>query len=44
LKEFAQQPLFHSSMLAIFTDPPAHKQVQLCYQKTGQANLSFIDF
>jgi predicted transcriptional regulator of viral defense system len=30
LKEFAQRPLFHSSMLAIFPDPPAHKQVQLC--------------
>ncbi len=29
LNEFAARPLFHSSMLAIFPGPPAHKQVQL---------------
>jgi hypothetical protein len=29
LNEFAERPLFHSSMLDIFPDPPAHKQVQL---------------
>lgn len=29
LNEFAERPLFHSSMLSIFPDPLAHKQVQL---------------
>ena len=29
LNEFAERPLFHSSMLAIFPDPTSHKQVQL---------------
>jgi len=29
LNEFAERPLFHSTMLGIFPDPPAHKQVQL---------------
>lgn len=29
MNEFAERPLFHSTMLGIFPDPPAHKQVQL---------------
>jgi len=29
LKEFTARPLFHSSMLRIFDDPPAHIEVQL---------------
>lgn len=29
LKEFSARPLFHSSMLRIFDDPPAHIEVQL---------------
>lgn len=29
LKEFSSRPLFHSSMLRIFDDPPAHIEVQL---------------
>ncbi|MGE5341839.1 MAG: type IV toxin-antitoxin system AbiEi family antitoxin domain-containing protein [Candidatus Omnitrophota bacterium] len=29
LNQFAERPLLHSSMLSIFPDPPAHKQVQL---------------
>lgn len=29
LNGFAERPLFHSSMLAVFPGPPSHKQVQL---------------
>jgi predicted transcriptional regulator of viral defense system len=29
LKEFSARPLFHSSMVRIFDDPPAHIEVQL---------------
>lgn len=29
LNHFADRPLFHSSMLEVFPDPPAHRQVQL---------------
>jgi hypothetical protein len=29
LNHFASRPLFHSSMLDVFPDPPAHRQVQL---------------
>ncbi len=29
MDEFAQRPLFHSSMLNIFSDPPGHIQIQL---------------
>jgi len=41
LNEFAGRPLFHSSMLAIFPGPPAHKQVQLS-RWTGTGKLSQI--
>ena len=37
LKLFAGKPLFHSSMLDIFPDPPAHRQVQLSrWTKAGK--------
>lgn len=29
LNHFADRPLFHSTMLDVFPDPPAHRQVQL---------------
>lgn len=37
LNHFAEQPLFHSSMLNIFPDPPSHRQVQLSrWTKAGK--------
>jgi predicted transcriptional regulator of viral defense system len=37
LNRFAEQPLFHSTMLDIFPDPPAHRQVQLSrWTKAGK--------
>ncbi|MCX6579349.1 MAG: hypothetical protein NT166_04130 [Candidatus Aminicenantes bacterium] len=37
LNRFAGQPLFHSSMLDVFPDPPAHRQVQLSrWTKAGK--------
>ncbi len=37
LKQFASRPLFHSSMLEIFPDPAAHRQVQLSrWTKAGK--------
>lgn len=37
LKQFAQRPLFHSSMLDIFSDPLSHRQVQLSrWTKAGK--------
>jgi hypothetical protein len=37
LKQFAEQPLFHSAMLDLFPDPPSHRQVQLSrWTKAGK--------
>ncbi len=37
LNRFAGQPLFHSSMLGVFPDPQAHRQVQLSrWTKAGK--------
>jgi len=37
LNRFASQPLFHSSMLDVFPDPPNHRQVQLSrWTKSGK--------
>lgn len=37
LHEFAERPLFHTSMLGIFPDPPQHRQVQLSrWTKAGK--------
>jgi predicted transcriptional regulator of viral defense system len=37
LNKFAERPLFHSSMLAVFPEPPHHKQVQLSrWSKAGK--------